>query len=90
MIDNETEQEAIRVIKSQNKKIKYLQSELERKEDELNILRNRVKQIDEYKLQVESFKRQVSVLDEKLRLYENEASSKQTQLVEQYRQVIVN
>lgn len=77
------------VIKSQSKKIKDLTEELEKKDDIIITLQSKMNNMDNYKLQMENFKRQVSILEEKLKLYDNEVSSKNNYFSEQFRTVLI-
>jgi CRISPR/Cas system-associated protein Cas10 (large subunit of type III CRISPR-Cas system) len=43
--------------------------------------------MENYKLQMENFKRQVSILEEKLRLYDNEVNNKNNYFSEQFKTV---
>ena len=85
-VDNETEQEAIQVIRSQNKKIKNLNNELDSRDEEISYLKKKLSGMDHNKSQIENFKRQICTLDEKLRMNDNE-SNKSTFYNDQYRQV---
>lgn len=79
----DTEQEAINMIQSQNKKIQDLFMEIERKEASLQNMQAQVNTMESYKIQMENFKRQVGILEEKLKLYEGEFSHKNVFLSEQ-------
>ncbi len=87
-LDNDTEQEAIMVIKSQSKKIKDLTEELEKKDDIIITLQSKMNNMDNYKLQMENFKRQVSILEEKLKLYDSEVNNKNNYFSEQFKTVL--
>lgn len=86
--DNDTEQEAIMVIKTQSKKIKELTEELEKKDDVIITLQSKMNNMDNYKLQMENFKRQVSILEEKLKLYDSEVNNKTNYFSEQFKTVL--
>jgi len=73
---------------SHKKKIKLLNSDLERKDEEIGSLKNKLIGMENYKIQMENFKRQVSILDEKLHLYEQDSNSKNNFYNEQYKQVV--
>ena len=70
--DLDTEQEAINMIKNQNRKIQDLYEELEKKDLTIQSLQSQTTSNENYKLQMENYKRQVGILEEKLRLYETE------------------
>ena len=89
IIDKDTELEAIAVIKSQSRKIKDLNDELEKKEEIIITLQTKMNNMENYKLQMENFKRQVSILEEKLRLYDNEVNSKNSYFSEQFKTVLL-
>jgi len=83
----DTEQEAINMIQSQNKKIQDLFMEIERKEATLQNIQAQLNTMESYKIQMENFKRQVGILEEKLQLYEGEFSHKNIFLGEQLKLV---
>jgi chromosome segregation ATPase len=85
--DHETEQEAINMIRSQNRKIQELYEELEQRDQTIQTLQSQTSSNDNYKIQAENYKRQVSILEEKLRLYETDLSSKSSFLSEQLKHV---
>jgi hypothetical protein len=75
------------MIKFQNKKIQELYDELERRDHKIQALQTQLNGIDNYKFQMENFKRQTTVLEEKLRLYETDMSSKSHHLSDQLKQI---
>jgi DNA repair exonuclease SbcCD ATPase subunit len=75
------------MIKFQNKKIQDLYDELEKRDHKIQSLQSQLNGIDNYKFQMENFKRQTSVLEEKLRLYETDMSSKSVHLSDQLKQI---
>ncbi len=83
----DTEQEAINMIQSQNKKIQDLFMEIERKEANLQNIQAQLNTMESYKIQMENFKRQVGILEEKLKLYEGEFSNKNVFLSDQLKLV---
>jgi len=83
----DTEQEAIKMIQSQNKKIQDLFMEIERKEASLQNFQAQLNTMESYKIQMENFKRQVGILEEKLKLYEGEFSHKNVFLSDQLKLV---
>jgi len=83
----DSEQEAIIMIQSQNKKIQDLFMELERKEAKIQNLLAQINTMESYKIQMENFKSQVGILEEKLKLYEGEFSNKNIFLNEQLKHV---
>ena len=85
--DIDTEQEAINMIKNQNRKIQDLYEELEKKDLTIQSLQSQSNSNENYKLQSENYKRQVWILEEKLRLYETEVSSKSSYLSDQLKTV---
>ena len=86
-LDEETEQEAINMIKTQNRKIQELFEELNRRDETIQTLQIQLGANENYKLQNENFKRQINILEEKLRLYETDYSSKSSYLNEQLKHV---
>jgi chromosome segregation ATPase len=83
LTDVETEQEAIELIKFQNKKIQDLTDELDKRDKRIQALQTQLTSMDNYKFQMENFKRQTTVLEDKLKLYESDITSKAFQLTEQ-------
>jgi len=83
----DTEQEAINMIQSQNKKIQDLFMEIEHKEACLQNIQAQLNSMESYKIQMENFRRQVGILEEKLKLYEGEYSNKNVFLTEQLKHV---
>jgi chromosome segregation ATPase len=79
----ETEQEAINMIKYQNKKIQELEDELEKRDQNIQTLLSQVNGLESYKFQMENFKRQTTVLEDKLKLYETDITSKANHLTDQ-------
>jgi chromosome segregation ATPase len=75
------------MIKFQNKKIQELYDELERRDHKIQALQTQLNGVDNYKFQMENFKRQTTVLEEKLRLYETDISSKSNHLSDQLKQI---
>jgi len=65
-----------------------LSNELESREEEITYLKQKLNGIDNYKSQLDNFKRQVYILDEKLRVYESENNRKNHD-DDQYRQVLI-
>lgn len=87
MNDHETEQEAINMIRSQNRKIQELYEELERRDQTIQTFQSQTSSNENFKIQADNYKRQVSILEEKLRLYESDLSSKSSFLSEQLKHV---
>jgi len=85
--ENDTEQEAIYMIKTQNKKIQDLYNEIDRKDQEILEYQKHLTSNENTKLQVENFKRQCEILEEKLNLYDSESTKKTAFLNEQLKQV---
>jgi chromosome segregation ATPase len=85
--DPDTEQEAINMIRTQNRKIQELVEELERRDTTIQNLQFQLNSSDNYRIQMENYKRQLSILEEKIHLYETDYSSKSTFLSEQLKHV---
>jgi uncharacterized coiled-coil protein SlyX len=68
------------MIKFQNKKIQEFQNELEKRDHNIQTL---ITENEGYRSQMESFKRQVNTLEEKLKLYETDISYKADNLTSQ-------
>ena len=75
------------MIKAQNKKIQDLYNDLDQKEQQLNEYHQQSNSNENTKLQVENFKRQCVILEEKLNLYSEESNKKISFLNEQLKQV---
>lgn len=75
------------MIRAQNRKIQELYEELEKKDVVAQNLQIQIGSMETYKIQMENFKRQVSILEEKLRLYETDYSSKSSFLSDQLKLV---
>jgi chromosome segregation ATPase len=71
--DLENEEETMQVLRVQNKKIQDLYSEIERRDDMIEKLRqDKISvQIDEYELQLANHKKQIETLEEKNKLIQN-------------------
>src|SRR4051812_42426495 len=68
------------MIKFQNKKIQEFQNELEKRDHNIQTL---ITENEGYRSQMESFKRQVNTLEDKLKLYETDISYKADNLTSQ-------
>ena len=77
------------MIKSQNQKIQELCIELEKKDQQIYDIQQQLHNNDASKLQVENFKRQCSIVEEKLNLYESESTKKISFLNDQLKQVLI-
>ena len=64
-------------------------NELERRDDEIAILKNKLSGVENNKSQIESFKRQIVVLDDKLREYEENSCKTSNYYKDQFRQVLI-
>ena len=85
-LDANSENEAIQVLKAQNKRMLELTNELERKEYQLNTLQQQLTSNESYKMQAENLKRQVTILEEKLSLL-NDTNSKSEYYSQQLKNV---
>jgi chromosome segregation ATPase len=71
------------MIKFQNKKIQELQEEIDKRDQKLQSLLTQVASLEGYKFEMENFKRQTNVLEEKVKLYETDIGEKAKHLSEQ-------
>ena len=76
------------VLRTQNSKIQDLYEDLERKDNIISSLQNQLKSIDAYKSQIENYKKQILILEEKLKLSEIDANSKKSHLSDQLKNVL--
>lgn len=75
------------MIRELNKKNEELFDELEKRDLLINNLHLQIGSLEQSKLQIESFKKHVLILEEKVALYEKDAKSKENQLNEQLKVV---
>ena len=61
--------------------------ELEKKDDEISVYKNKLIGIDNYRNQIESYKRQVIMLDHKLKEYEDDSSKTTNYYNDQFKHV---
>ena len=76
------------VLRTQNSKIQDLYEDLERKDNIISSLQNQLKSIDAYKSQIENYKKQILILEEKLKLSEIDTNSKKSHLSDQLKNVL--
>ena len=70
------EQEAFSIIKELNKKLLESQEELDKKNKELEMRNEELDHIRSYKIHIENLTRQVSLLEDKIKIYKTDSGLK--------------
>lgn len=82
---DDTELEAIELIKSQVLQIKNLKEELSHKDEAIDNFKIQLKQIDVYKNQISNLKHQISLFEERFKYFEEEREEKEKIILDQSR-----